>query len=156
MLTEFNNIHIFNWICNSVHLTELQTKSLGQVLLPLPFLHFPQLLFSLILNKIFSGRVIEKIYCFVILACNASSPLITGIPQPPENNFSEQVKQLRKNGCFDKIPLVPSTPEEMEDMLKLCSYVRFKVPHQVSKWHHRKIFLSRISPQISCFIVDYK
>lgn len=27
--------------------------------------------------------------------------------------------------------LIPSTPQEMEDMLKLCSHVRFKVPQQV-------------------------
>uniref|UniRef100_A0A4W5L7F0 acylglycerol lipase n=1 Tax=Hucho hucho TaxID=62062 RepID=A0A4W5L7F0_9TELE len=29
------------------------------------------------------------------------------------------------------IPLIPSTPEEMEDMLKLCSFVRFKIPQQI-------------------------
>ncbi|MCI4387434.1 hypothetical protein PGIGA_G00073920 [Pangasianodon gigas] len=28
------------------------------------------------------------------------------------------------------ISLIPSTPQEMEDMLKLCSHVRFKVPQQ--------------------------
>ena len=29
------------------------------------------------------------------------------------------------------IPLIPTTPEEMEDMFKLCSHVRFKIPQQV-------------------------
>lgn len=32
---------------------------------------------------------------------------------------------------MEKIPLIPSTPEEMSEMLQLCSYVRFKVPQQV-------------------------
>lgn len=32
---------------------------------------------------------------------------------------------------MEKIPLIPSTPEEMGEMLQLCSYVRFKVPQQV-------------------------
>ncbi|KAK7884900.1 hypothetical protein WMY93_028023 [Mugilogobius chulae] len=29
------------------------------------------------------------------------------------------------------IPLIPTTPEEMEDMFKLCSHVRFKIPQQI-------------------------
>ncbi|KAM3846461.1 monoacylglycerol lipase ABHD6 isoform 1-T3 [Vipera latastei] len=93
--------------------------------------------------------------CCLSLICPA------GIPQPPENNFSEQVKELRKNGCFDKIPLVPSTPEEMEDMLKLCSYVRFKVPHQILQGlvdvriphndFYRKLFLDLIDEKsVTC------
>uniref|UniRef100_A0A3Q3KN59 AB hydrolase-1 domain-containing protein n=1 Tax=Monopterus albus TaxID=43700 RepID=A0A3Q3KN59_MONAL len=28
-------------------------------------------------------------------------------------------------------PLIPTTPEEMEDMLRLCSHVRFKIPQQI-------------------------
>ncbi|KAG8128145.1 hypothetical protein E2320_015003 [Naja naja] len=74
--------------------------------------------------------IIEKIYCFVILAHNASSPLITGLFNAKQSLFVQQTKELIKKECYDEIPLIPSTPEGMADMLKLCSYVRFKVPHQ--------------------------
>lgn len=49
----------------------------------------------------------------------------------------ERLRELEKDrelsGSLDPqgIPLIPSTPEEMEDMLKLCSFVRFKIPQQV-------------------------
>uniref|UniRef100_A0A8C2X3E8 acylglycerol lipase n=1 Tax=Cyclopterus lumpus TaxID=8103 RepID=A0A8C2X3E8_CYCLU len=29
------------------------------------------------------------------------------------------------------IPLIPTTPEEMEDMFRLCSHVRFRIPQQI-------------------------
>ena len=49
----------------------------------------------------------------------------------------ERLRELEKDqelsGSLDPqgIPLIPSTPEEMDDMLKLCSFVRFKIPQQV-------------------------
>ncbi|XP_058028580.1 monoacylglycerol lipase ABHD6 [Ahaetulla prasina] len=63
--------------------------------------------------------------CCLTLICPS------GMANAKENTFIQQMKEMRKNGCFDQIPLIPSTPEEMADMLKLCSYVRFKVPHQI-------------------------
>ncbi|XP_032094988.1 monoacylglycerol lipase ABHD6 [Thamnophis elegans] len=67
----------------------------------------------------------------LILAHNVSSPLITGLVNSKESNFIKQLREQKENNCIDHIPLIPSTPEEMGDMLKLCSYVRFKVPHQI-------------------------
>lgn len=42
-----------------------------------------------------------------------------------------RLRDLEKSKDVRNIPLIPSTPEQMEDMLKLCSFVRFKIPHQV-------------------------
>ncbi|KAG7267297.1 hypothetical protein CRUP_000295 [Coryphaenoides rupestris] len=39
--------------------------------------------------------------------------------------------ELQYNQYSLNIPLIPTTPEEMEDMLKLCSHVRFKIPQQM-------------------------
>uniref|UniRef100_A0A8K9Y5K5 acylglycerol lipase n=1 Tax=Oncorhynchus mykiss TaxID=8022 RepID=A0A8K9Y5K5_ONCMY len=52
--------------------------------------------------------------CSITLICPA------GIRYPCETKFDNHL-----------IPLIPSTPEEMEDMLRLCSHVRFKIPHQI-------------------------
>ncbi|XP_013911157.1 PREDICTED: monoacylglycerol lipase ABHD6, partial [Thamnophis sirtalis] len=54
-----------------------------------------------------------------------------GLVNSQESNFIKQLREQKENNCIDHIPLIPSTPEEMGDMLKLCSYVRFKVPHQI-------------------------
>uniref|UniRef100_A0A4W5KXZ3 Abhydrolase domain containing 6, acylglycerol lipase n=1 Tax=Hucho hucho TaxID=62062 RepID=A0A4W5KXZ3_9TELE len=67
--------------------------------------------------------------CSVTLICPA------GLPN--ESLFVERLRELEKDqelsGSLDPqaIPLIPSTPEEMEDMLKLCSFVRFKIPQQI-------------------------
>lgn len=54
-----------------------------------------------------------------------------GLPSTNDSKFIKQLRELQESECIDRIPLIPSTPEEMADMLKLCSYVRFKVPQQV-------------------------
>lgn len=54
-----------------------------------------------------------------------------GLPSTTDSKFIKQLRELQDSEGIDKIPLIPSTPEEMADMLKLCSYVRFKVPQQV-------------------------
>jgi len=54
-----------------------------------------------------------------------------GLPSTTDSKFVKQLRELQESKCIDRIPLIPSTPEEMADMLKLCSYVRFKVPQQV-------------------------
>lgn len=54
-----------------------------------------------------------------------------GLPSTTDSKFIKQLRELQESKCIDRIPLIPSTPEEMADMLKLCSYVRFKVPQQV-------------------------
>ncbi|XP_036840197.1 monoacylglycerol lipase ABHD6 [Oncorhynchus mykiss] len=67
--------------------------------------------------------------CSVTLICPAGLPT--------ESPFVERLRELEKDqelsGSLDPqgIPLIPSTPEEMDDMLKLCSFVRFKIPQQI-------------------------
>ncbi len=58
----------------------------------------------------------------------------TGLQYPTESKFVQRLRELEKTQNRDEIPLIPSTPEEMEEMLKLCSYVRFKIPKQVCLW----------------------
>lgn len=54
-----------------------------------------------------------------------------GLQYPNESEFVKVLKHLKASHDVTKIPLIPSTPEEMEEMLKLCSYVRFRVPQQI-------------------------
>lgn len=54
-----------------------------------------------------------------------------GIKYPCETKFDNQLQDYEQSHYTLNIPLIPTTPEEMEDMLKLCSHVRFKVPQQV-------------------------
>lgn len=63
--------------------------------------------------------------CGVTLICPA------GLQYPTESKFVQRLRELEKTQNRDEIPLIPSTPEEMEEMLKLCSYVRFKIPKQI-------------------------
>ncbi|XP_017305513.1 monoacylglycerol lipase ABHD6 [Ictalurus punctatus] len=54
-----------------------------------------------------------------------------GLKCPKESEFVRRLRDLENSTDVPRIPLIPSTPEEMEDMLKLCSFVRFKIPHQI-------------------------
>lgn len=54
-----------------------------------------------------------------------------GLQYSTDNSFIRRLKELQDSATFEKNPLIPSTPEEMGEMLQLCSYVRFKVPQQV-------------------------
>ncbi|XP_051483964.1 monoacylglycerol lipase ABHD6 isoform X2 [Apus apus] len=63
--------------------------------------------------------------CSLTLICPA------GLPSTTDSKFIKQLRELQESKSIDRIPLIPSTPEEMADMLKLCSYVRFKVPQQI-------------------------
>lgn len=56
---------------------------------------------------------------------------LTGLQYSSDNQFIQRLKELQDSAAIEKIPLIPSTPEEMSEMLQLCSYVRFKVPQQV-------------------------
>lgn len=60
--------------------------------------------------------------------CVVISP---GLEYPNESRFVARLRELEKNQNSQDIPLIPSTPEEMEEMLRLCSFVRFKIPQQV-------------------------
>ncbi|XP_035239271.1 monoacylglycerol lipase ABHD6b [Anguilla anguilla] len=54
-----------------------------------------------------------------------------GLRCPAESRFVKQLQALQRAGVSQGIPLIPSTPQEMDDMLQLCSYVRFKIPQQI-------------------------
>ncbi|KAM5187552.1 monoacylglycerol lipase ABHD6 isoform 3-T11 [Callospermophilus lateralis] len=54
-----------------------------------------------------------------------------GLQYSTDNQFVQRLKELQDSATMQKIPLIPSTPEEMSEMLQLCSYVRFKVPQQI-------------------------
>lgn len=63
----------------------------------------------------------------IILTCSTPS----GVKYPSKTKFDNHMHELELSEYTLGIPLIPSTPQEMEDMLKLCSHVRFKVPQQV-------------------------
>ncbi|XP_030062428.1 monoacylglycerol lipase ABHD6 [Microcaecilia unicolor] len=63
--------------------------------------------------------------CSLTLICPA------GVKCPNDSEFIKQLLELKASENFHRIPLIPSTPQDMEEMLKLCSYVRFKVPQQI-------------------------
>lgn len=56
-----------------------------------------------------------------------------GIRHPQETKFDNHLQDLKQSNYTLNIPLIPTTLEEMEDMFKLCSHVRFKIPQQVRK-----------------------
>lgn len=57
----------------------------------------------------------------------------TGIRHPHETKFDNHLQDLKHSDYTLNIPLIPTTVEEMEDMFRLCSHVRFKIPQQVRK-----------------------
>lgn len=54
-----------------------------------------------------------------------------GIRHPHETKFDNHLQDLKHSNYTLNIPLIPTTLEEMEDMFRLCSHVRFKIPQQV-------------------------
>lgn len=63
--------------------------------------------------------------CGLTLICPA------GLKNQNESKFDSQMHDVEHSHYTLDIPLIPSTPEEMEEMLKLCSHVRFRVPQQI-------------------------
>lgn len=58
-----------------------------------------------------------------------------GLKIQSQSKFDSRMHDVEHSQYTLNIPLIPSTPEEMEEMLKLCSHVRFRVPQQVSHTH---------------------
>ncbi|KAM8930155.1 monoacylglycerol lipase ABHD6 [Pelodytes ibericus] len=87
--------------------------------------------------------------CCLTLICPA------GLMYPNDSKFLKHLKGLKESDNDHKIPLIPSTAAEMEDMLRLCSYVRFKIPQQILQAlvdvriphneFYRKLFLDIVS-----------
>ncbi|CAJ1052016.1 LOW QUALITY PROTEIN: monoacylglycerol lipase abhd6-B-like [Xyrichtys novacula] len=63
--------------------------------------------------------------CSVTLICPA------GLVYPTETPFISRLRELEKSQQEGSIPLIPSTPQELEDMLRLCCYTPIKLPKQV-------------------------
>ncbi|XP_029456818.1 monoacylglycerol lipase ABHD6 isoform X1 [Rhinatrema bivittatum] len=63
--------------------------------------------------------------------CGLSLICPAGLKAPNNNEFVKQMQDIKNSENVHRTPLIPSTPQEMEDMLRLCSYVRFKVPQQI-------------------------
>ncbi|MEE6501820.1 hypothetical protein FKM82_004329 [Ascaphus truei] len=63
--------------------------------------------------------------------CSLSLICPAGLKYPNESKFLKQLKVLKETANVHTVPLIPSTAGEMEEMLKLCSYVRFRIPQQV-------------------------
>uniref|UniRef100_A0A672HW68 Abhydrolase domain containing 6b n=1 Tax=Salarias fasciatus TaxID=181472 RepID=A0A672HW68_SALFA len=49
----------------------------------------------------------------------------------PDGQSCCQFSDLEHSNYTLSIPLIPTTPEEMEDMFRLCSHVRYKIPYQI-------------------------
>ncbi|KAK7820555.1 hypothetical protein U0070_006324 [Myodes glareolus] len=87
--------------------------------------------------------------------CSLSLVCPAGLQYSTDNKFVQRLKELQDSAAIHKIPLIPSTPEEMSEMLQLCSYVRFKVPQQILQGlvdvriphngFYRKLFLEIVS-----------
>ncbi|KAJ8257937.1 hypothetical protein GJAV_G00191340 [Gymnothorax javanicus] len=54
-----------------------------------------------------------------------------GLRAPIQSRFEEHLLVLQKAGVSTTCPLIPTTPQEMEDMMQLCSHVRFRIPQQI-------------------------
>lgn len=89
------------------------------------------------LKYVSSGLLLEVSYIIIgvgkkvatLPSCFGLNP--AGLQYSTDNQFVQRLKELQDSAAMEKIPLIPSTPEEMSEMLQLCSYVRFKVPQQV-------------------------
>ncbi|XP_070758312.1 monoacylglycerol lipase abhd6-A-like [Enoplosus armatus] len=60
-----------------------------------------------------------------------------GLVYPTESKFIIRLREMEKSRQEEKsqqeesIPLIPSTPQELEDMLRLCCYTPLNLPRQV-------------------------
>ncbi|XP_056660263.1 monoacylglycerol lipase ABHD6 isoform X2 [Monodelphis domestica] len=63
--------------------------------------------------------------CSLTLVCPAGLKIV------PDNDFKKLLRELDEKQAYDKIPLVPTTTEEMAKMLSLCSYAQFNMPQQL-------------------------
>ncbi|CAL8251558.1 unnamed protein product [Arctogadus glacialis] len=79
------------------------------------------------------GGSVAGVYaaCYPLDICSMTLICPDGIKHLSETKFDNHLQDLQHNQYTLSIPLIPTTPEEMEDMLKLCSHVRFKIPQQI-------------------------
>lgn len=65
------------------------------------------------------------VLCSITLMCPA------GLVYPTESQFISRLRELEKSEQEESIPLIPSTTQELEDMLKLCCYSPINLPKQL-------------------------
>lgn len=63
--------------------------------------------------------------------CSATLICPAGLVYPTESEFITRLRELEKNQQEDSIPLIPTTTEELEEMLRLCCRTPPKLPRQV-------------------------
>ncbi|XP_051933029.1 monoacylglycerol lipase abhd6-B-like [Hippocampus zosterae] len=78
----------------------------------------------------------------------------SGLVYPTESEFIIRLREIEKNPEGFTIPLIPSSPQELEDMLRLCCHKPLKVPRQVlrglldNRIHHnhfyRELFMTLV------------
>ncbi|KAM8915061.1 monoacylglycerol lipase abhd6-A-like [Spinachia spinachia] len=56
-----------------------------------------------------------------------------GLVYPTETKFIRRLRELENTAQTESIPLIPSTAQELEDMLKLCCYTPLRLHRQVMK-----------------------
>uniref|UniRef100_A0A3Q2NTG3 acylglycerol lipase n=1 Tax=Fundulus heteroclitus TaxID=8078 RepID=A0A3Q2NTG3_FUNHE len=67
--------------------------------------------------------------CYPSEICSIT--LICPDGQLVSTKFDNHLQDLEHSNFTLNIPLIPTTPDEMEDMFRLCSHVRFKIPQQI-------------------------
>uniref|UniRef100_A0A672HXI9 Abhydrolase domain containing 6b n=1 Tax=Salarias fasciatus TaxID=181472 RepID=A0A672HXI9_SALFA len=61
--------------------------------------------------------------CFPSEVCSMTLICPDGIRHPCETKFDNHLQDLEHSNYTLSIPLIPTTPEEMEDMFRLCSHI---------------------------------
>ncbi|KAI5095771.1 monoacylglycerol lipase ABHD6, partial [Silurus meridionalis] len=69
--------------------------------------------------------------CYPSDLCSMTLICPTGLKYPSKSKFDNHMHELELSKYTLGITFIPSTPQEMEEMLRLCSHVRFKVPQQI-------------------------
>lgn len=72
---------------------------------------------------------------------------------PSKTKSDKHMHELEFSEAMFGVSLIPYTPQEMGDMLKLCSHVRFKVPQQVKNFLDFKVEL--VFDFIFCCLICY-
>ncbi|XP_069006811.1 monoacylglycerol lipase abhd6-A-like isoform X1 [Embiotoca jacksoni] len=54
-----------------------------------------------------------------------------GLVYPTDSEFISRLRELEKNPQEESIPLIPTTPQELTDMLRLCCHTPINFPRQV-------------------------
>ncbi|XP_057175107.1 monoacylglycerol lipase ABHD6b [Triplophysa rosa] len=79
------------------------------------------------------GGTVAGVYaaCYPSDLCSMTLICPAGLKNQNKSKFDIQMDDVEQSQYRLNIPLIPSSPEEMEEMLKLCSRVRFRVPEQI-------------------------